>query len=137
MKKIIFVNDGQPAINDVNLNAMQNNIEEAISYSTTEHEVGKWIDGKTLYEKTIVGTKQSGVDFTAIIGTDVDTAFVVSGYLLATINTVYSLNRYENDYTYTRTEIYENQFTFKSSTGQYTNGTVVATIRYTKNEESA
>jgi hypothetical protein len=28
-------------------------VESALSYSTTEHVVGKWIDGRTLYEKTI------------------------------------------------------------------------------------
>mgnify|MGYP007038180465 CR=1 FL=1 len=28
-------------------------VEDALSYSTTEHDVGKWIDGKTLYEKTV------------------------------------------------------------------------------------
>lgn len=29
------------------------NVEDALNYSTTEHVVGKWIDGRTLYEKTI------------------------------------------------------------------------------------
>ena len=28
----------------------------SVNYSTTEHEVGKWIDNKTLYEKTISGS---------------------------------------------------------------------------------
>lgn len=28
-------------------------VEDALNYSTTEHAVGKWIDGSTLYEKTI------------------------------------------------------------------------------------
>ena len=28
-------------------------VEEALTYSTTEHKVGKWIDGSVLYEKTI------------------------------------------------------------------------------------
>lgn len=39
MNKINFVNKGQPAINDTNLNKMQNNIEKAIA-------------GTTLYENT-------------------------------------------------------------------------------------
>ncbi len=135
--------DGATPLTADILNQLQKNVEDAINdvtdevdalmtYSTNEKVVGTWIDGKPLYEKTIIGTKQSGVDFTAIIGTNIDTAFIVSGFILATTGTVYALDRYENDYTYTRTEIYENEFTFKSSTGQYTNGTVVATIRYTK-----
>ena len=29
------------------------NVEDALNYSTTEHVVGKWIDGSTVYEKTV------------------------------------------------------------------------------------
>lgn len=29
------------------------NVEDALTYSTTEHKVGKWIDGSDLYEKTV------------------------------------------------------------------------------------
>ena len=28
-------------------------VEDALNYSTTEHVVGEWIDGSTLYEKTV------------------------------------------------------------------------------------
>lgn len=30
-----------------------NELNEKFNYSTTEHVVGKWVDGKTLYEKTV------------------------------------------------------------------------------------
>ena len=44
-------------------NYVEGTIAEAVAnkynYSTTEHVVGKWIDGKTLYEKTFTITSQS------------------------------------------------------------------------------
>lgn len=48
------------------------------NYSTQEQVVGTWIDGKTLYEKTVYGTYQHNVPVT--IATNVDTAFVVNQY---------------------------------------------------------
>ena len=44
----------------LNTNYVEGTIAEALTnkynYSTTEHKVGKWIDGKDLFEKTIVST---------------------------------------------------------------------------------
>lgn len=56
MDKITFVNKGQPAINDTNLNLLQDNIENAIEigYSTNEINTNqKWIDGKPIYRKVV------------------------------------------------------------------------------------
>lgn len=50
------------------------------SYSTTEQVVGTWIDGKPLYQKTIVGTTPAGGTETTKfvpIGARVDTGFSV------------------------------------------------------------
>lgn len=33
---------------------LENSIDQSLSYSTQEHIVGKWIDGRPYYEKTIV-----------------------------------------------------------------------------------
>ena len=46
MNKIVFVNNGQPAINDTNLNQMQTNIENAISTLETniDTEIGQIIE---------------------------------------------------------------------------------------------
>ena len=73
METINFVNNSQPYINADNLNEIQDNVENAIAdavtdvnenidtakqevldlfnFSTTEKEVGKWIDGKPIYKK--------------------------------------------------------------------------------------
>lgn len=59
MKKINFENNVTKANADT-FNTMQDNIEEEINklntYSTEEQIVGTWIDGKPLYEKTIIKT---------------------------------------------------------------------------------
>ena len=59
MEKITFVNENEPYLSAENLNAMQDNIEEAIkdTYSTEEQHIGYWIDGKPLYRKVITTTE--------------------------------------------------------------------------------
>ena len=49
MKKVNFQNNGQPAINDTNLNQMQDNIEEAIE--EISQDTG-WINGTTIGNET-------------------------------------------------------------------------------------
>lgn len=55
-------------------------------YSTTEHIVGTWIDGKTLYEKTVSFTTASTGSYTQqsldLLSSEIDTIFVQSGYVL-------------------------------------------------------
>ena len=59
MNKIDFVNNGQPAINDTNLNQMQTNIENAInaiiveSGSNANGSYIKWSDGTMICRKYI------------------------------------------------------------------------------------
>ena len=62
MDKIKFVNNGQPAINDTNLNQMQTNIENAInaiiveSGSNANGSYIKWSDGTMICRKKVTGT---------------------------------------------------------------------------------
>lgn len=109
---------------------------DRMSYSTEEKEIGTWYNGKTLYQKTIVATKVSGTDLRVSLNVDIEDIFIHDGHLKSntTDGIVYTLDRNEGNGIYTRSEIdiLNKQFVFKSSTGNYTNGTVVATIRYTK-----
>lgn len=83
MKKINFINNQAPALNSINLNQLQDNVEYAINentdlinktdnkhnYSTEEQVIGTWIDGKPLYRKTIKienVTASSHVDLTSL-----------------------------------------------------------------------
>lgn len=52
-----------------------------IKYSTDEHVVGTWIDGKTLYEKTIAVTQGSSETYISLSGLDIDTFFVESAFI--------------------------------------------------------
>ena len=146
--------DGQTPLSAENFNQMQNNAEDAIdavqsnlnttnqnisnltTYSTNERVVGEWINGKTLYEKTLVGTKHSGTDLEIALPSNTEIAFIHSGYLKAEGDTIYALDRSESDGYYTRTEIYphpDNNFVFKSNgPSPYFDGEVTAVVRYTK-----
>ena len=61
-------------------------------YSTDEQIVGEWIDGKTLYEKTIVNTMPSNVvDDTDTskfvdIGVSVDICMIINGFIISNNN---------------------------------------------------
>ena len=54
-------------------------------YSSTEQVIGTWIDGKTLYEKTISFTTASTSGYTqqdlGLSSSDIDTIFVQSGFV--------------------------------------------------------
>lgn len=51
------------------------------NYSTDEQIVGTWIDGKTLYEKTIAVTQGSSETYISLSGLDIDTFFVESAFM--------------------------------------------------------
>lgn len=51
------------------------------NYSTTEQVVGTWIDGKTLYEKTIAVTQGSSETYISLSGLNIDTFFVESAFI--------------------------------------------------------
>lgn len=71
MEKIEFTNNGQPAINDTNLNLMQTNIEEAIEnriITSQEYATDEYIDGNRIYRKRILATWGSSSSFTIPCG---------------------------------------------------------------------
>ena len=62
-------------------------IGDANNYSTTERLVGKWINGKPLYQKTLVYNNSWSGATAITIGTlpsDAEEAFIVSGYFINT-----------------------------------------------------
>ena len=60
-------------------------IDPTLDYSTEEKIVGTWIDGKQLYQKTIVGKTNSSINSWKTISTisNMDIGMVVGGYVLA------------------------------------------------------
>lgn len=52
------------------------------NYSTTEQIVGTWIDGSTLYEKTIPITQGSTETHVSLSDLDIDTFFAVSAFII-------------------------------------------------------
>lgn len=109
-------------------------IEELNTYSTTEKIVGTWINGKPLYEKTITGTKIAGTDLSIKIADDVEYGFVVGGTMMSASGRIYSvLDRYQDSSIFVRTSIHNNYLEVSSgSNASYSNGNIVAIVRYTK-----
>lgn len=48
------------------------NLEDAAEYSTTEHVVGKWIDGRDVYEKTVTGEEITVSSTSSFVDTTTD-----------------------------------------------------------------
>lgn len=104
-------------------------------YSLKERVVGKWTDGKKLYEITIAATKISGTDLEIDVSSlSIDVGFVYGGFLRCKEGTTYALERYEQGGVFARAELSVNKvkLRYKTSEGNYTNGDVSITLRYTK-----
>lgn len=109
-------------------------------YSTEERVVGTWIDGKPVYEKTIVDTMPSevGVDKFIDINTTIET--VVSSYAVMHGNSYQPLQLYVggdpdvNRYFIRTNSAPNNQNTIGVHAGhtRFVDSTVHITIRYTK-----
>ena len=104
------------------------------TYSTTEHIVGTWIDGKTLYERTIEGNQNFPSSSGSItIGTqsDADTLFVKEGFCSAT-GTPFPYVAYNADYSIAC--VIDANKNIKAEVGRDRSsfGKPVVTIRYTK-----
>lgn len=119
-------------------------------YSTDEHIVGTWIDGKPVYEKTIVGdlptTRTEGTDVTTIIdvGQNVDTFFYHDALIIvARPNNEYI---YFGEYANMGSDTYRNVTYFKTSSNvlQVTlhnkyaswSGKIITIFRYTKTTDT-
>ena len=118
-----------------------------INYSTTEQKVGTWIDGKPLYQKTIVYNTATSGNASPTIGTipDMDTGFVVDGFY---INQNSSFGGVGASYMLTNTGRNSEQVTYTSYVYISTGGAVVVifgsttassktvvTVRYTKKSD--
>lgn len=110
-------------------------MEAKHNYSTEEQIVGTWIDGKPIYEKTLVITSFTGGDSTVnhnIENMDVTTARVIDGYYLVFGSVPIPPNCYYNADAYTTTYIDNNTTIHLRLGNTWTCTKVVITIQYTK-----
>lgn len=107
------------------------------TYSTTEeYKIGKWIDGKTLYQKTLSTTlsgNQGSIDVSSL---DIDNGWIVDGYYDIGV-TKLGLNEYMTSSSYTYTHMNDNltppYIDCKNTISA--DSTIYVTIKYTKNTE--
>ena len=99
------------------------------TYSTTEHKVGKWIDGSDIYEKTInLGSFSVGSwsDHTIESSTSINLLIDYDGYMVES-NTMYALPDPS-----VRIKIDSNQNLIFTGTASWSISSGYITIRYTK-----
>ena len=114
----------------------------ATNYSTEEKVVGTWIDGKPLYQKTIVFSLSSGSNDYKHGIKDVDMIFFVNGFRY--------LNNQTSPIPYIDVEagssidswstiIYhlDNEFISYRTSPRYNNFTIYVTVQYTKTTDEA
>lgn len=110
-----------------------NKIENKFTYSTSEQEVGTYMD-KPLYRKSLTGTKVSGTDLTLTVANNLEKIVDISAQLMLNADFGYKIPFYESNDVFTRVELsnLNNYIKIKSGTSSYSNGTVEATVLYTK-----
>lgn len=104
------------------------------TYSTTEHEVGTWIDGSTLYEKTIPATWSASNNVITLDFTPDIIFFVLGGsYKKDPSNNIAHLGYYVSESNNTRAYYRksDNSIVCQAVGANYT-GTGFLTIQYTK-----
>lgn len=111
----------------------QTSVEDALNYSTTEHVVGKWINGSTLYEKTInFGSLPNTTTKNVAHGiTNLSAVVEIKGYIKQSSNyyplplgTFNANNNPQVSVNNTNVSIITN--------ADWSTGSAVVTIRYTK-----
>ena len=104
-------------------------------YSTTEHVVGTWVDGKPVYEKQISATTTAGGNKEVLIDSNLKRGWITEGYVVSTSNSsMFPLNYYSSSTLYIKSSIQANG-NFRITTGSNSgliNGNFTATVRYTK-----
>lgn len=103
----------------------------AVHYSEDEHIVGTWIDGSTLYEKTIVKTINCDTEVTVISSTDIpniDTIVSKSGFLGSIPLDSYETADYRS-YSYINSN---SEVSCYCKWGNSATVTATITVRYTK-----
>ena len=118
-----------------NITIASNVISSVSNYSTTEHVVGTWVDGKPVYEKQIEGTTTAGGQKTVLIDSNLKRGWIVEGYIVSNTNSnMVPLNYYSSSSIYVKSTVQANgniSITTGSDSG-YINGNFTATVRYTK-----
>lgn len=123
----------------VTLDNYLNNLNE---YSTDEQVIGKWIDGKTIYQKTFVKTISIGKNSFDVTNLSIDKYWLNSNSFLFTVDeTSKPLNVFESSELYIRTEISKDPYDSTKKRifcltadgyNKYYVGTAYITINYTK-----
>lgn len=107
------------------------------NYSTIEQEIGTWIDGKKLYQKTITGTTPNTVGSEVVFATisSMETMVSIDGFIRDAysnfIPVYYDNNGTANDYIYIFTNSTGDIY-FKAGSSNYANKNFVITVKYTK-----
>ena len=114
-------------------------IQGTFNYSTEEQVVGKWIDGKPLYQKTITGVVSSGISGISI-GTTIDKAIYSFG-MLCMDNWYQPFNTVNDSFQYyikifvhdnNADSSHKNKFFLVTNTTNWNNANFAITIQYTK-----
>ena len=117
------VNNVKGALDDLAVRAK----DVSMNFSTNEKAVGKWIDGKTIYQKTIYYSASGGTSATIATFTDIDTMVDITGYVVEN-SIMYNVNNFNCRLRYNisnSTLYWEGRVNWSPFTGY-------ATIRYTK-----
>ena len=102
-----------------------------INYSTTEQDTGlKWIDGKPIYQKTIVYTNTS----VSLVDLNIDEIVDIKGVSYLTDGTVFLLNTYAGDQYNMNLDITNDTLTITTSGWAFSKANI--TILYTKTTDT-
>lgn len=112
------------------------------NYSTTEHVIGTWIDGKPLYEKTIqtttpsVSTDGTSVNKTVDIASNIDSRFIANSFIVHSGGSVWTAPYYSDSMYYVKTflttQSQQVKLAISANGTAYNNSNVFTTVRYTK-----
>lgn len=109
-------------------------LKERFNYSTEERVVGKWIDGKTLYKKTI--STVTGADkstWSALTnGLNADNIISYKGYVVENTTRQTSILPYSSDNTYIWFRCNNNELEEAHNSGYLNGAEIKIVIEYTK-----
>ena len=103
-------------------------------YSTIEHKVGTWIDGRPIYEKVITGSVVVGSWISLGVSEEIDNVYI-QGIMKDANNTSIVLPYANGEYTLSvlaNTSGHNGQFEFLGNSSYSTGHTYILNVRYTK-----
>lgn len=108
--------------------------DKAVHYSTDEQVIGTWIDGSTLYQKTIEVSSTEVANHTKTDSdiTNADVLLIEDGYYMINNGLKLALNQFESTSAYTRTGFRDDNSLYFYVNGYTSCQGAVVTIRYTK-----